>query len=138
MLRGSEPLLTETGALRSRGHTPCRLCARMVRDGKCRLMGTLLCSSGASRHYAMVVARNGFSIEQNKGRVDDNMREGRTWGGATVFAAGSMQMRDHCGKVCGKVHFTSASNGPRSAVCGGGTAEVWGEKIPVQQRNRIA
>ena len=44
-------------------------------------------------------------------------------GGATVFA-GSMQMCDHCGKVCGKVHFTSASNGPRSAVCGGGTAEV--------------
>ena len=70
--------------------------------GKCRLMGTLLCSSGASRHYAMVVARNGFSIEQNKGRVDDNMREGRTWGGATVFAAGSMQMRDHCGKVVAK------------------------------------
>ena len=90
-------------------------------------MGTLLCSSGASRHYAMVVARNGFSIEQNKGRVDDNIG-GSHMGGATVFAAGSMQMRDHCGKVCGKVHFTSASNGPRSAVCGGGTAEVWGSK----------
>ena len=99
-------------------------------------MGTLSCSRGASRHYAMVVARNVFSIEQNKGHVDDNMR-GSHMGGATVFAAGSMQMRDHCGKVCGKVHFTSASNGPRSAVCGGGTAEVWGEKIPVQQQNRM-
>lgn len=73
---GSEPLLTETSALRSRGHDPCRPCARMVRgDGKSRLVVIVLCSSGTNRHYSMIVARNGFRVERNKGRVDDNIRQ---------------------------------------------------------------
>ena len=73
---GSEPLLTETSALRSRGHKPCRPCARMVRgDGKSRLVGIVLCSSGTNRHYSMIVARNGFRVERNKGRVDDNISQ---------------------------------------------------------------